>query len=154
MPEFQVTAVIERPRQDVWDVVSNPLRALDWVSAAVTREYAAAEVEEKGTVTRHVDRFLGRNISSTWEITHCEPPASLVGRTIVSPIAMEYVYELSEDPAGTHVSLTIHAESGLGGLFGRMADSVVAGMARRNLQADVSNLKDLLEAGEFRPDQE
>ena len=62
---------------------------------------------------------------------------------------MEYAYELVELPNGTRVSLTIDAESGLGGLFGRMADSVVAGMARRNLQADLTNLKDLLEAGEL-----
>ena len=100
-------------------------------------------------MTRHVDRFLGRHISSTWEITHCEPPTSLAARTIVAPTAMEYVYELTEVPNGTHVSLTIDAESGLGGMFGRMADSLVTGMARRNLQADLANLKDLLEAGEL-----
>ncbi|NNC93504.1 MAG: hypothetical protein HKN80_13545 [Acidimicrobiia bacterium] len=151
MPQLQVVEVIALPRRAVWEVISNPLLALEWVSAAEERRFAARQVLEKGTVTRHVDRFLGRHVNSTWEIVEYEPPGSLVARTIVAPIAMEYAYELTGLPGGTRVSLTVHAESGLGGLFGRMADSVVIGMVRRNLQADLTNLKELLEAGELGP---
>lgn len=149
MPQIVISEVIARPPQVVWDVIADPLKALEWVSAAVGREFAARQVVEKGTVTRHVDRFLGRKIHSTWEIVHCDPPASLIARTIVAPTAMEYAYQLVDVANGTRLTLTIEAESGLGGMFGRMADSLVIGMARRSLQADLTNLKDLLETGEF-----
>ena len=149
MPVIELGEVVARPREVVWAVVSDPLRALDWVSAAVERRFAAREVVEKGTVTRHVDRFLGRRIDTTWEIVHLEAPVHLVARTITAPVAMEFEYELAERESGTEVALTITTESDLGGLFGKLADSLVIGMVRRSLQADLTNLKELLEAGEL-----
>lgn len=149
MAVIELAEVIKRPREIVWAVVSDPLGALDWVSTAVERRFAAREVVEKGTVTRHVDRFLGRRIETTWEIVHLEAPIRLVARTITAPVAMEFEYELAERGHDTQVALNITTESDLGGLFGRLADSLVIGMVRRSLQADLTNLKELLEAGEL-----
>jgi carbon monoxide dehydrogenase subunit G len=144
---FTVSEFIKRPIQEVWDLVSDPVRALEWVSAAVERELAMPEAApEKGTVSRHVDKFLGRRVNSTWEIVQYEPPLSLKARTIAAPVSMEYEYKLDEQEAGTSVELTIAAEPGLGGLFGKLADALVVQMARRSIQSDLTNLKELCEA--------
>ncbi len=147
MPEIVVAELINCPREQVWSVISDPLRALDWVSTAVERQFAAEEVVQKGTVTRHIDKFLGRSIQSTWEIVEFDPPSHIIGRTISAPMAMKYEYHLAETDDGTQIELQVEADPGLGGLFGRLADPLVAQMAKRALQADLSNLKDLCEAG-------
>ncbi len=62
-------------------------------------------------------------------------------------MAMRYEYHLTETEGGTQIELNVEADPGLGGLFGKLADPLVAQMARRGLQADMANLKDLCEAG-------
>ena len=147
MPSFTVSEVIKRPSHEVWPLVADPIKALDWVHTAIEREFAAEPVLQKGTVTRHVDRFLGRRIHSTWEVTDLEPPLYLKARTIAGPFQMEYRWDLDESDSGTEVTLTVHGEPGLGGVFGRLADAIATQMARRQIQADLTNLKELCEAG-------
>lgn len=98
-------------------------------------------------MTRHVDKFLGRSIQSTWEIVEFDPPSRIMGRTISAPMAMKYEYQLAERDHGTQIELQVEADPGLGGLFGLLGDPLVAQMAKRGLQADLSNLKDLCDAG-------
>lgn len=147
MPSFTVSEVIERTIEDVWPLVADPIRSLEWVHTAVEREFAAEPVLQKGTITRHIDRFLGRRIHSTWEVTDLEPPLYLKARTIAGPFAMEYRWDLEGYEESTSVRLTVEGEPGLGGIFGRLADAIVTQMARRQIQSDLTNLKELCEAG-------
>ncbi|MHA7292186.1 hypothetical protein ACX80V_21510 [Arthrobacter sp. MDT3-24] len=46
---------------------------------------------------------------------------------------------------GTHLTYRLEAESGLGGVFGKMADSVIQRARARTVRANLETLAELLE---------
>lgn len=100
---------------------------------------------EKGSPTHQVDRFLGRRLETEWEVLELEDYHRR-DRTVKSPIDLEVGYDLDPVGDGTRFSLTMIAETGAGGFFGKLADTVVTRIAKRDWQANLENLKDLLEA--------
>jgi hypothetical protein len=99
-----------------------------------------------GTTYRSVSKFLGRRIETTFEVTEHHPPHKQCIRVTSGPIPAVGCYLL--DPAdgdSTRFRQTLEAEAG--GFF-RLAEPLVARAFRRQMQADMATLKDLLEAEE------
>lgn len=99
-----------------------------------------------GNAGRVVLTFLGRRMDSTWETTEYEPNRVNAYKSISSPVAYEGRWTFESVAVGTWFAYVLDTESGLGGVFGRLADPLVARLYQRQLQADLENLKELLEA--------
>ncbi len=145
MPGFEASTVIEGPIDRVWEFIDRPENELLWQSAAVEREILTEGPLEKGTRIRQVDRFLGRRLETEWEVVEHHEYVRM-DRTISGPIAMEAGWRLEPVESGTVVTFELEAESGLGGFFGGLADRLVVQMARRDFDANLGKLKDLVEA--------
>jgi carbon monoxide dehydrogenase subunit G len=145
MPRVEEEIVIERPPEVVFAFVTDPENDLEWISTAVERRREKEGPLEVGSRVRAVDKFLGRRIESTFEITEHEPSTRSSIR-LEGPINARGTYVLEPENGRTRFRWMLDAEAGLGGLyFGRVTDPLVTFVFRRRIRADLRRLKDSLE---------
>lgn len=143
----QVTSSIEiaAPASRVWDVVMDPSRLGDWVSAHRRCDWSAGELAE-GDSFRQTLRLGGINTKIEWTVAELERPRRAVwrGRGPARSRA-DVVYELSERRGVTQFDYT--NSFGLpGGAVGRLAGRVAsASKGRREAERSLAALKELLE---------
>ncbi len=99
-----------------------------------------------GTTFRNTSKFLGRRIESTYQVTENDPPHKQCVRITSGPIQGAACY-LFEPADGGSTRFTQNFETEVGGFF-KLAEPLVARAIRRQMEADMATLKDLLEARE------
>ena len=139
--------VIERPIEEVFAFVTDPNNDSLWQSRTLETEQTSEGAVDVGTTWRNISKFLGRRIDTTMEVTENEPPRRQCVRVTSGPIPGEgcYLFEPAEDGGSTRFTQNLEAE--VGGFF-RLAEPLVARAIRRQFEADMATLKDVLEAGE------
>ena len=138
------TRVIPAPAPEVaeffFDASNNPkwqkgMRRCEWVDSGpidVGSEYVQEAV------------FMGRTITSRFEVTECTPGASISIRTIEStfPIAVTRTVDPIDD---TSCRVTAKISGGPGGIFS-LATPLVRRMAQRSVDADYDRLAERFES--------
>ncbi len=143
MVKVEVSAVINRPVEEIFDYISNPENGPKWQSGVLEAEQTSKGPSSVGATIREVRKFMGRRIDQTFEITEYEPNRMIKQKTISGPMTLDasYAFESVEDG----IRVTIGGEGDSGGFF-KLADPIINRMAKRQMEADLANLKDLLEA--------
>jgi len=145
MPRVEEEIVIHRPPEDVFAFVTTPENDREWVSTAVERQRENEGPIEVGSRIRAVDKFLGRRIESTLEVTEHEPNSRSTIR-LDGPISARGSYLLEPADGGTRFRWSLDAQAGLGGLYlGRITDPLVTVVFRRRIRSDLRRLKAALE---------
>jgi len=145
MPRVEEEIVIDRPADEVFAFVTTPENDQEWVSTAVERRRLTEGPIRVGSRIRAVDKFLGRRIESTFEVTEREPNARWTIR-LEGPIAATGSYLLEPVNGRTLFRWILDADPGLGGLYlGRVTDPLVTLLFRRRVRVDLRRLKDALE---------
>ncbi len=140
------TVVIERPIEEVFAFATDPDKASLWQSTSLGTEQTSEGPVGVGTTFRDTSKFLGRRIESTYEVTENDPPHRQCMRITSGPIPGSGCY-LFEPAGGGSTRFTQTFEAEAGGFF-RLAEPLVGRAIRRQIEADMATLKDLLEAGE------
>jgi carbon monoxide dehydrogenase subunit G len=145
MPVIREEIHIRRPVEDVWaylvDVANTPV----WNPMFEQQEVVGGGPMMLGSRFRNVARMLGRRIEAEAEVTRWDPPHASSIRTVGGPIDATGAYLLLEEDGGTRFVWEMDAATGLGGVFGRMADSVVMRRSASTLREGLGNLRNLLE---------
>lgn len=138
------SVVIRRPIEEVFAFASDPNNDALWESTTLEAEQTSDGPLGVGATFRNTTKFLGRRFDTSYELTEYEPPRKQCYRVTSGPITgvVCYLFEPSED-GGTRLTQTFEAE--VGGFF-RLAEPLVARVIRRQMEADMETLKDLLEA--------
>jgi carbon monoxide dehydrogenase subunit G len=145
MPRVEEGIVIDRPPEAVFEFVTTPEKDYLWMATAVERKPEPAGPIGVGSRIRAVDKFLGRRIESTLEITEHEPSRRSAIR-LEGPIKARGSYDLQPLDGRTRFVWTLGAESGLGGLYlGKLTDPLVTLLFRRRVRFDLRRLKETLE---------
>ncbi len=144
MAKVQHSVVIGTPVEKVFAFVTDLENASLWQSWAVEASYTSDGPRGTGTPYVYVARFLGRRIESTGEITAFEPNRRYAWKVTSGPIPMEAETVFEPVDSGTKVTVIMQGEPG--GFF-KLAEPIVVRMAKRQIETDYANLKDLLEAG-------
>jgi carbon monoxide dehydrogenase subunit G len=145
MPRVEEEIVIDRPPEDVFAFVTDPENDREWVSTAVERQREKEGPIGVGSRIRAVDKFLGRRIESTLEVTEHEPNTRSAIR-LEGPISASGTYVLEPENGRTRFRWVLDAEAGLGGLYlGRVTDPLVTFIFRRRIRSDLRRLKGALE---------
>jgi carbon monoxide dehydrogenase subunit G len=145
MPRVEEEIVIDRPPEEVFPFVTTPENDLEWLSTAVERQREAEGPIEVGSRIHAVDKFLGRRIESTLEVTEHQPSTRSTIR-LEGPISAKGTYVLEPAGAGTRFRWILDAEPGLGGLYlGKITDPLVTFVFRRRIKSDLRRLKGTLE---------
>ena len=137
------SVTISRPVGEVFVFVSNPENDSQWQSGLIESRQTSEGARGVGSTGVDVRQFLGRRIESTFEITEYEDNSKLSFKVVSGPIPMEGRYTFNSAGVGTKIDFRIQGEPG--GLF-RLAEALLGRMVKRQIEADMSNLKDLLEA--------
>jgi uncharacterized membrane protein len=120
---------IERPRHEVATYVSDPSNVTEWYRNIRSVEWETPPPVAEGSRMRFRARFLGRDLTYTYEVRELVPGERLVMGTSEGPFAMETTYTFEDAPSGgTRVGLRNRGEpSG----FAKVMSSVMTKAMRR-----------------------
>ena len=145
MTKIERSIVIDRPVDEVWEFVHDSTKDALWQTTLVESEKLTEGPMRVGTQVREVRHFLGLRIELTWEVTEYEPTRKSAIRGVSGPVPLTGGYRLEPHAGGTRFTVT--GELDAHGLF-KLAEPVFARITRRELEANLGHLKDLLETRE------
>jgi uncharacterized protein YndB with AHSA1/START domain len=137
---FETSVQIDRPREAVFRIVSDPETYPRW-NSAVNAVHALGTTT--GTPAYRMERRLptGR-VENLLEVLSATPPSEVVIRSSDGPTPFTYRYTLREANGGTELALAADVElEGLPRLLGPLA----AAMVKRGVDENLAALKNLLE---------
>ncbi len=143
MVKVETSIVVKRPIDEVFAFLSNAENGSKWAAGAITHKKTSAGPIGKGTTFRIVHRVLGRQMESTIEVTEFVPNSKYTVKSTTGSFPFQSSFTFAPVEGGTQVNVTIEADPGN---FFRLAEPLIASMARRQIETDHANLKDLLEA--------
>jgi uncharacterized membrane protein len=143
MGEFKISTTINRPLEEVFAVVSRIENNPKWSSVVLNAEQTSPGPPGIGTTAKTTGKFLGKRIETGLEITEFEPNRKFAYRSTSGPISRWGVVTFDAIDGGTRVSVRVGGEPA--GFF-KLAEPLVISMSKRQLQSDLDNLKDLMEA--------
>ncbi|HZJ07756.1 MAG TPA: SRPBCC family protein [Nocardioidaceae bacterium] len=146
MPSVEKSIVIDRSREEVWSflTITENLPAFESQMTHV-KQVTDGEVG-LGTRWEGATNVLGRIIEWTIEVVEFDPPTRSRMKSVEGKLPFEITYALTPSGSGTHFTYRLEAESGLGGLFGKLTDPLVERAQARTVNTNLANLKELLEA--------
>ena len=142
MLKIESSMVINRPVEEVFAVLSNVENNPKWSSAFLEVNKTSEGPVGVGTTWRGVGKFLGQQIEVEIEETEYEPNRKSTQKS-KSPFPVDQQMTFEKVDGGTRVNLIFEAEPG--GFF-KLAEPLFASMAKRNIEGELANLKDLMEA--------
>ena len=141
---FELGTLVDRPQQEVFDFISNPLNLPKWQAMVGSIEQAAPGPVGVGSKYNVHAEMLSRTLDGVMEITAYEPPAKFGFTNQAGPMQVTVLVTLK--PAGTGAKITLHAQGNPGGLF-KLAEGPLSHQVQSQMEANLARLKALLEAG-------
>jgi uncharacterized membrane protein len=143
MITFETSIEIRRPLEAVFAFVSDPRNEPQWEETVKEVRVTPDGPPAVGTQVTKVGSFLGMKLEATNELTALEPNRSLSFKGTSGPASMEATMRFEAVGEGTRLSGTFQVEPG--GLF-KVAGPLFASQAKKQMEADLQRLKELLEA--------
>ncbi len=143
MARIEINLVINRPVEEVFAFVSNSENLPRWRSTSLEVKKTSEGPIGVGSTFRGRFTFLGRQFDGNVVVTAHEANRVFVSKIAEGPFPLETGYTLEPVETGTHVAFVV--EGAPGGFF-KFAEPLVVSMAKRAYEADLHNLKEMLEA--------
>ena len=144
MARAEASLVINCPVDKLFAYLADISKGTEWQSELVEAQQTSSGPVGVGTTISEVRRILGRNLETSFTITEFVPDCRLEFKSTSGPIPMRAYYSLEESGGGAKVTMVVEAE--LTGVF-KMTEPLVVNTAKRQMDADIAKLKDILEAG-------
>jgi hypothetical protein len=144
MPVIEETVFIAKSPEKVFDFLHHAENIPVWDSSIMQAEQIGLDPIGIGTRLRGVSEILGRRFEWTTEVTEFEPPTRSISRAVEGKLYFTVTNSLQPEKGGDRFSYRIDADSGLGGIFGRLADPFVAKAQGRTVRANLDTLAELL----------
>jgi len=143
MFEFKNNITIDRAPQEVFDIVSDPSSDAKWRSSNISAKWTSEGPVGVGSRKQPVDKFLGRKLESTVEVTAWDPPNQLGWKLVDSPV--EYDLNILLAAEGNSTNLVFNGKIEMGGFF-KLAEGLAGKQLEKQIISDFKSLKDYLEA--------
>lgn len=144
MARIETSVVINRPIDEVFAYLNDVRNWPQWNSTLPELEQTSEGPAGVGTTYRGVSQFLGQRMQWTSEITEYEPNRKVKQKIISGPMSIEQ--SLTFEPVEGGTRFTIAGEGEFGGVF-KLAQPVVNRRMKKESEANLAKLKDILEAG-------
>lgn len=142
MITIDLSTLVDCPLPQVFAFVSNPLNMPKWQHTIASVESLAPGEVALGAKYRVLAEMMGRKIDGQMEVTTFDPPARFGFTNRAGP--MQVTVTVSLKPVGTGAKIALHAEGNPGGVF-KIAEGVLAGQVRSQMEANLARLKSVLE---------
>lgn len=133
---------IEWPAGEVFGFMSEVDRLTLWLAGVLEARQITKGPVAKGTEFEHLMQFLGKRFTSRLETTEYEVDQRISFRSTSGPIDMETTVTLEATNDGTRVRQVVEGDPR--GFF-KVAEPILVKLVKRQLDASLGNLKDLLE---------
>lgn len=143
MPIVQESIFIPKPPQEVFDYISDPNHLPEWDSAIVESQQIDDGPVKVGTRTKGKSKILGRRFDWSTEVTEFDPPRRVVSRG-EGDLKFTVIHITEPEGDGTRFTARVEADSGLGGIFGKVADPLVQKAYSRTSRANLETLVEIL----------
>jgi len=144
MPVIEESVFIARPPEEVFEYLAKAENLPEWDSSILECEQVGAGPVEVGTRWRGVSKILGRRFDWTVEVTEMEEPTLTASKSVEGKLGFTVRNQFAAEDGGTRFTYRVNAESGLGGVFGKLGDPLVEKAQRRTVRANLENLAELL----------
>ncbi len=144
MITIDLSTLVDRPMPDVFAFLSSPLNLPKWQSMVASIEQVTPGAVGVGSKYKVAAEMLGRKIDGQMEITTFAPPDKFGFTNQAGP--MQVTVTITLKPVGTGAKIALHAEGNPGGVF-KIAEGVLAGQVKSQMEANLARLKSVLEAG-------
>jgi uncharacterized membrane protein len=150
MPDFisEYDIEINKPIEFVFDNMTCQKGCINWATGMRSAEKVGDQPLQVGSQYKHVFAFMGMTALATTSIVVLNRPYKFATADNTSKVIQwESQFTYQETPeGGTHVHVTQkhHAEDNL---MGRIATSMFIRRYRKQFQADLETLKEMLEDG-------
>jgi uncharacterized membrane protein len=142
--DITTSIVIERPRREVSAYAADLDRTTSWYRNITGVEWVTSKPLEVGSRVTFTARFLGRELTYTYEVRDLVAGERLVMSTQEGPFPMETTYTW-EDEAEAATRMTLRNRGEPSG-FASVAAPVMARAMRRANRKDLELLKRLIES--------
>ena len=144
MPSIEERIEIARSPEEVFDYLVQAEKLPVWDVSVVKAEEVGAGPTGLGTRTAGASKIMGRQFDWTTEVTEFDRPSRVTYTSVDGRVQFCASYVLEAAGDGTRLTSRIDAESGLGGVFGRLADPFIANVQARTMRANLDTLAELL----------
>jgi uncharacterized protein YndB with AHSA1/START domain len=143
MAKIGASIQIDRAVEDVYAYATTVDTLPQWLGAVVEAEQLTDGPIGVGTQIRAGGKMLGRRMDTFVEVTAFEPGARFAFTGVSGPLKSHNSYTFESVAGGT--KMTDSAEIELSGFF-RLIDPLMGRMVRRQFEANLAALKEVLEA--------
>ena len=142
--DVSTAVTIDRPVGVVAEFAGDPARAPEWYVNISSVDWRTPPPHRVGSLLTFRARFLGRDLTYTYEVVDLVPAERLVMRTADGPFPMETTYTWA--PAGDAATRMTLRNRGEPVGFARVLGPFVAPAMRRANAKDLRLLKQILES--------
>ena len=146
MIQVEESIVVARPRAQVFPVAAHPENMPLW-NPAVRESTLVGQLRRGAKVIQRVE-VLGRGFDTEFEVTAYEPGRRITYASTGGPVRVQGTMEFRADRGRTHVRWIVGGDARG---FIRVAESVLLGAGRPEMQACLDNLRHFVEVGSARP---
>jgi len=142
------TTLIERPVKQVFEFISTAGNDVQWQDGALAATQLTLNPIGMGTLFSSLRYFMGRRLQGKFEVTEYEPNKKYGFKSLSGPIQTQtlYSFEIHQDSTRVDASLQVK-QSG----FFKMTDALVTRFAKKQLNDNLTALKNFLEADKHLP---
>ena len=148
MPTVEETVTVNRSPEDIWAFLLETENIPVYESQVTQVEQVTDGEVGVGTRYRGVTKVLGRTLTWTTEIVQFEPVTRYANKTVEAKLPFSIAWTLVPEGGGTRLTYRLEAESGLGGVFGKLGEPLVVKAQQRTVRTNLANLKEILESGD------
>jgi uncharacterized membrane protein len=142
MAKAEITAIINKPIEEVFDFMANFENDPQWQTAVSEAKKISDGKIGVGSTFRYITQFLNKRIDTTGKITEYNPYSNMSYETISGNLSIKGIYTFEPTEKGTKVTKTV--EANLTGFF-KLAESMVIKRAKEKWKEDFDRLKKILE---------
>lgn len=145
LSNLEVSIEINRPLKEVVAFVDDCGNDPVWQTAVLESRQISPGEPQAGTIYHIKEKFLGRVLEQDWEVLERNEDGSFWrAKAKSSAFPMETTMKFESTRGGTRITRRLNVDVGK---FFKLASPVVGHIARRELQMDFANLKELIESG-------
>jgi uncharacterized membrane protein len=144
MINIQSETTIDRPAGQIFQFLTNHTQAQDWLTGLIETR-PTSDTQGVGYTWIDVVKMFGRKVETEFEITAFETDQLMAFKSIDGPVPSNGSYAFTPSDSGTRVTFTLEAEPQ--GFF-KLAAPVVQRITQRQWDANLANLKDVIEMSE------
>ncbi len=144
MITFEIVTLIDRPVKEVFAFVTDLNNLHRWQSTAQEIEPASDKSMGVGATFNVKGEMLGHKLEGLLEIVEYEPDSRFGYRAKMGPVTVGAV--MTFKPAGTGTKLSMSGKGEPGGFF-KIAEGMLAGRIKGQMEDNFARLKSVLESG-------